>query len=161
MRPVAGPAALLAIVSVYLLHRAFGAHEPEPPQSFLDSELALNADATRGSCYALDTVLVADFALRRDLVRSWSTPTRDSWQLRVEGMGGMPNAPQHFARLYRFEKHARRVTLADVESEDSARPQSTDAALEELLRGPTQRHSTRITDCVEASAPNDPSAPPP
>jgi hypothetical protein len=159
MRPIAGPAALLAIVGIYLLHRAFGAHEPEPPQSFLDAELALNADATRGSCYALDTVLVADFALRPDLVRSWSTPARDSWQLRVEGVGGAPTEPQHFARIYRFEKHDGRVTLADVESEDSARPQSADAALQELLHGPKARHSTRIANCADPSGPMDRAAP--
>jgi hypothetical protein len=149
VRPIAGPAALLAIVGVYLLHRAFGAHEPEPPRSFLDAELALNAEATRGSCYALDTVLVADFALRPDLVRSWSTPARDSWRLRIEGVGGAPNEPRHFARIYQFEKHDGRVTLAGVESEDSARPQSADDALQELLRGPKARHSTRIVNCAE------------
>ncbi len=161
MRPIAGPAALVTIVAVYLLHRAFGPHEPEPPSSFLDAELALDGEATRGSCYALETVLLSNFALRTDIVRSWSNPAPDTWQLRVEGIAGAPNEPQHFASNYRFVARGGRITLARVESEDAQPRQSPESALADLLRAPKARDSARLAQCVPAPLAADAAAPTP
>src|SRR6476659_3790110 len=118
---------VLAFTGYRLMHKPH-----EPPREFTDLELSLPGEA--GSCYALETTLVAN-GLFGQTPRTWKNTGEDEWQLTVERVVQGYNGPARDFATWTFEKHGKAVELTKIEA-SAGRPNEPTAALDELLRAP-------------------------
>jgi hypothetical protein len=149
MRALAGPAMLLVVVGGALLYRTMS-REAAPSRDFTHLELAGPASDSPGTCYALDTVLIAN-GIFGNASRTWTKQRDDEWTLTVEQVVQAYNGPAREFIAWTFEKAGERVRLAQSEASPGL-PQERTASLDQLLEAPNTRHSTPVERCLEAGA---------
>ncbi len=144
---------LLVIVGGVALYR--GMQKPEgPSRDFLALELAgADVDQT-GSCYSMNTVLIANRAFS-NATHEW-TPAGgeekdgeiDRWVLAVDDLVQGNHSPVHVFQRYTFERNDSQVRLVSVEA---SKGQSTEikAHVDALLEAPNDIHSTPVERCAD------------
>jgi hypothetical protein len=148
MRALAGPAMMLVMVGGFLVFR-LSSKGDTPSRDFTQLEFA-GADAGHtGSCYSLDTILIAN--REGDAVRTWTSPRDDVWVLKIDNVVGGSGGPVRIFQILTFEKHGEQVRLTAVESSSE---NSTDVAenIDGLIGGSKARRSTPIDRCLEPGA---------
>ena len=147
MRALAGASLLLVLVGGFGLYR-FTAAPKTPPREFLELEFA-GADDT-GSCYALDTVIVANTAFSGAMME-WKADGDDTWILSLEDVQNGGGGPTHVFQRYTFRADDDLAHLVYIEA---SKGQETDvvANIDSLLEAPNARRSTPVERCAEDGA---------
>ena len=147
MRALAGPALLLVLVGGFGLYR-FTAAPKSPPREFLELEFA-GADDT-GSCYSLDTVIVANLIFS-SAMKEWKADGEDTWILSLEDVQNGGNGPVHVFQRFTFRAEDELAHLVYVEA---SKGQDTDvvANIDSLLQAPNERRSTPTQRCSHDGA---------
>ena len=149
MKALAGPAMLLVIVGGLAIYRG-SSKEEMPSRDFLELELA-GADAERsGSCYSLNTVLIAN-GVFGGTTRTWKAAGEDRWTLGVEAVSQSYNGPVHDFQNFTFEKSGKQVRLTAVDA-SKGRPTDVEKNIDLLLEAPNDRRSTPVKRCAESGA---------
>jgi len=106
-----------------------------------------------GTCYSLNTVLIANGALG-DTARSWSAPQGsrgDEWTLLLESVRQGYNGPEREFRKFTFRRHGEQVQLVSVDA-SKGHPTEVGAAIDDLLEAPHARRSTPVDRCSHPNA---------
>ena len=144
MRALAGPAMLLVVVVGATAYRSMS-KEDKPSREFTGLELSIPGQ--QGSCYSLETTLIAN-ALFDKATRTWKKIDDRAWQLTAESVIQGYNGPTRQFSTLTFEKRGNAVELVKVEASPEL-PQDPLAALDELLTVPNSMHSTPVARCLE------------
>lgn len=149
MRALAGPAMMLVLAGGFLAYRLMGS-EDAPSRDFTALEFAGADEDHTGSCYSLDTVLVAS-RIGSPAARTWTSPREDVWVLLVDDVVQGNGGPVRVFQKYTFEKDGNQVRLTSV---DGSKGQSTDVDenIDELVGTALARGSTPIDRCLEPGA---------
>ena len=152
MRALAGPAMLLVMFGGLAAYKFAGSRDT-PARSFTGLELAAADAGHSGTCYALDTVLIAN-GMNRNIVRTWSRPDKkndDEWQLMLEDVVQGSNGPVRVFQQFTFARHGEQLWLTDVEASEGI---NTDVArnVDRLLEGPHGMNSTPVDRCRGSGA---------
>ena len=137
---------LLVIVGGFALYRGC-TPKSGPSREFLALEFAgADADHT-GSCYSLETLLIAN-RIFSTAVYSWESPRKGAWTLTSEEVVQGYNGPAHRFQKFTFERVNDQVRLVAV---DASKGLSTDLAksIDELLAEPNDRKSTPVDRCAK------------
>ncbi|HEU4780794.1 MAG TPA: hypothetical protein VFS58_13010 [Steroidobacteraceae bacterium] len=149
MRPLAGPAMMLVLVGGYLIFR-LTSDEDAPSRDFTALEFAgADADHT-GSCYSLDTVLIAN-RIGSTAVRTWTSTHEDAWTLLVDDIIQGTGGPVRDFQKFTFEKHSVQIRLTSVDA-SKGHPTDVGKNIDWLIDGPRARSSTPIDRCLEPGA---------
>lgn len=148
MKFVAGPAAIIVIVGGMAIYRWMQDDPPKPPPQFLDAELVATDEDETPTCFSLGVVLTANFALRHDLLPRWTAVSADKWRFQLDEIGGTGAEGAHAWFSYTFEKYGDQIFLDSVANSREDDP-SVEAAMNELLRAPTEFKSTPVERCAK------------
>ena len=140
---------LLVMVGGFLAMR-LSSKEVAPSHDFTKLEFA-GADVDRnGTCYSLDTVLIANRIVNDDS-RTWVSPRKGVWTLKldkiVQGYGG----PERTFHEYTFEQFEEQVRLTSVEASKGL-PTGTGENIDLLIDAPRLIHSTMVDRCLVPGA---------
>jgi hypothetical protein len=149
MRALAGPAMMLVLVGGFLAYRLMGSDDA-PSRDFTAMEFAGADEDHTGSCYSLDTVLVAS-RIGSPAARTWTSPRKDVWVLLVDDVIQGNGGPVRVFEKFTFEKFGNQVRLTSV---DASKGHSTDVDenIDGLINVPKARGSTPIDRCLEPGA---------
>jgi hypothetical protein len=149
MRPLAGPAMMLVLVVGFVGYRFLGADDA-PSRDFTALEFAGADEDHTGSCYSLDTVLVAS-RIGSSAARTWTSPREDVWELLIDDVVQGNGGPVRVFSKYTFEKVDDQVRLISAEG---SKGHSTDLEenIDGLINFPKSRGSTPIDRCLEPGA---------
>lgn len=153
MRPLAGPAAILVIVVGGVLFKYCAHSEPKPDREFMESEMTVADKDQTGTCYSVDVVLTANFALARGAVKSWTRLDDNRWTYKVEDVRSGPAGPVHAFLAITLLRNGNRVQPVAYESSEKDKP-SVEQIMQALLQAPHQFHSTKIDRCKQAGEPH-------
>ncbi|HEY6124019.1 MAG TPA: hypothetical protein VIV63_05165 [Steroidobacteraceae bacterium] len=140
---------MLVLVGGFVAFRLFSKEEA-PPRDFTALEFA-GADASHtGSCYSLDTVLVANRS-GSDATRTWSSPRDDVWTLKLDEIYQGNGGPVRVFQIYTFEKDGDQARLTSVEASEG---QSTDVNrnIDLLIKDSKALRATPVDRCLEPGA---------
>jgi hypothetical protein len=150
MRPLAGPAALLVIVVGGVLLKYCGHSEPKPDRDFMESEMTAGDKDQTGTCYSVDVVLTANFALARSAVKSWTRLDDSRWTYKVEDVQPGPAGPVHAIIAVTLARDGNRVQPVAYETSDKVTP-AVEEGVKALLDAPDHYHSTKVDRCKQAA----------
>ncbi len=147
MRFIPGAVVGLVMAVAFLAYRSFGPSEPVPDRAFLELELAAADEAATGTCFSLNTVLIANTVGYSKAVISWHRVDADTWTRRSEEMVQGPRGPSHVWRSHTFQRENDRILL--IAHDSAPGPVGTlKVAVDALLEAPRDRQSTRIDRCL-------------
>ncbi len=149
MRPLAGPAALLVIVVGGVLLKYCSHPEPKPDRDFMEAEMTAADKDQTGTCYSVDVVLTANFALARGAVKSWTKLDDNRWTYKVEDVQSGPAGPVHAFVAVTLLRDGNRVQPVAYETSDKEAP-SVEDGVKALLQAPDHFHSTKVDRCKQA-----------
>jgi hypothetical protein len=149
MRALAGPAMILVMAGVYLIHH-LTSKEDAPSREFTELEFAGADYQHTGSCYSLSTVLVVN-RFFSGAVRSWSSPREDAWTLALDSIVQGNGGPTQISRKFTFEKDGDQVRLASVEASEKL-PTDLKTNVDVLLESPRALRSTPVERCQKEGA---------
>jgi hypothetical protein len=150
MRIIPGAALLVVLVASLVLYRWLGPREVGPPRDFLELELLASDTEATGTCFSLNTVLIANsFSYSRGVV-SWTANTDSTWSRRTETLEQGYGGQQHHWEVFTFERQGAAVAVIAHESSQDPAP-SLQKAVDSLLEAPLERRSTRIERCASGA----------
>jgi hypothetical protein len=149
MRALAGPAMMLVLVGGFLAYRVLGSDDA-PSRDFTALEFAGADEDHTGSCYSLDTVLVAS-RIGSPAARTWTSPRDDVWVLLVDDVVQGNGGPVRVFQKFTFEKDGNQVRLTSVDA-SKGRSIDVDENIDGLINVPKSRGSTPIDRCLEPGA---------
>jgi hypothetical protein len=149
MRPLAGPAAILVIVVGGVLFKYCAHSEPKPDREFMESEMTAADNDQTGTCYSVDVVLTANFALARGAVKSWTRLDENRWTYKAEDVQSGPAGPVHAFLAITLLRNGDRVQPVAYETSDKEAP-SIEDGIKALLEAPDHFHSTKVDRCKQA-----------
>jgi hypothetical protein len=152
MKSVAGPAMLLVIFGGFAVHQLTGRGDT-PARDFTGLELAAADPAHTGTCYALDTVLLAS-TFGTNAVSTWTRPDADDddrWTLRLENVQQGPNGPAHVFQEFSFRRIEDMIRLVNVEASGGI-SEDLRHNIDALLQGPHTMNSTPVERCQVSGA---------
>lgn len=138
---------LLVVVGGFGLWKAMS-RDDVPSHQFMELELAAHDPPGTGTCYSLNTVLIANGALS-DTARTWSAPQGsrgDEWTLLMESVHQGYNGPVRDFQKFSFLRHGEQVQLVSVDA-SQGHPSEIGATIDELLQAPHARGSTPVDRC--------------
>jgi hypothetical protein len=146
MRALAGPVMLLVAVGGFGLYRL--TNKPDAPtRDFLELEFAGADDGKTGTCYSLNSVLIAN-SVFSNATREWKGAGDDRWTLALDEIQQGYGGPSHVFQRYTFEKRDEFVHLVAVEVSKGQSP-AVNAHIDELLTIPNDIHSTPTERCQD------------
>ena len=152
MRALAGPATLLVMFGALAAYKLMGSADT-PSRAFTGLELAAADSGHTGTCYALDTVLIAN-GLNRNTVRTWSRPDKHNdgeWSLLLENVVQGSNGPVRVFQKFTFTRHGEQLWLTDVDASEGI-PTGLGQNIDGLLNGPHGMKSTPVDRCRASNA---------
>ena len=141
---------LLVIVGGFVAFRLLS-KEAAPARAFTALEFAgADADHT-GSCYSLDTVLVANRAFNA-ATRTWTTPREGTWTLKlddvIQGIGG----PVRVFQTFTFEQH-RLASAPGVRGRLEGHADRSPVQHRRIARSPSRSSTPRRSTVVSRPVP--------
>ncbi len=143
---------LLVVVGGFGLWKAT-ASDSAPSHEFMELELAAHEPAGIGTCYSLNTVLIANGALN-DTARTWSAPKGSrggEWTLLLEKVRQGFNGPVRDFQKFTFLRHGEQVQLVSVDAAQG-HPTEVGATIDDLLQAPHAQNSTPVDRCRQPNA---------
>jgi hypothetical protein len=143
---------LLVVVGGFALWKAT-ASKDAPSHEFMELELAAGGADSIGTCYSLNTVLIANGALN-NTARTWTAPKGSrgaEWTLLLESVQQGYNGPTRDFRKFTFLRHGEQVQMVSVEA-SQGHPDAVGATIDDLLQAPHARRSTPVDRCRQPNA---------
>jgi len=144
MRALAGPAMLLVMAGGYLVFR-LSTKEVAPLRDFTQLEFAGADQEHTGTCYSLDSVLIANRA-RADSTRTWVSPRKDVWTLKLDQIVQANGGPVRMFQEFTFERFDEQVRLTSIAASKGL-PTDVGANIDMLIDAPHEMNSTPVDRC--------------
>jgi hypothetical protein len=140
---------LLVIAGGFMFYR-LSSSDAAPPLEFTELEFAGGDNEHTGSCYSLNTVLIANRG-KGGPVRTWTAPRDDAWTLMLEAVVQEHGGPVRWFQKLTFEKHDEQVRLVHVEASENF-DTGLKYNIDGLLEAPKAFRSTPIDRCLTPGA---------
>ena len=146
MRFLPGAAAGLIVALGVSWAKLSGPKIPQPPESFLDSELTNGNASQTGSCYSLRLVLRHHLFLTPGAVPSWQPIGDEDWMFKVEWIENNGSGPVSAWEKMTFRTRNGRIEpqVIDTSSQGNV---PVEPFIKELLSYPHDRRAQKIARC--------------